>query len=178
MARVSDMNKPYAKPKIIVMGYARHGKDTVCEMLATDYGLNYMASSLFCAERLLFPLLKDKYGYETVEQCFEDRHNHRAEWYEAIRAFNDPDLTKLGRAILAEHDMYCGIRNHSELHALKIVKAYDFCIWVDASRRQPPEDRSSCTVEPWMADFVLDNNGSLENLAFNLRQLYDHRLKA
>ncbi|MNL63682.1 hypothetical protein D3C87_1878370 [compost metagenome] len=48
---------------------------------------------------------------------------------------------------------------------------FDYAIWVDASDRLPPEDASSCTVEPWMADFVLDNNGTLEDLKLNLQQL-------
>ena len=36
--------------------------------------------------------------------------------------------------------------------------------------------RSSCSVEPWMADFVVDNNGSLEDLERNVRSLFDRFL--
>lgn len=162
------------KPKLIIMGHARHGKDTVSEMLRDRYGFSFTSSSEFCAEHVVFPRMTNLYNDHL--ECFADRANHRAEWFEAIRDFNDPDLTALGRAILDKHDMYCGIRNHSEFHALRIAKVFDFAIWVDASRRKDPEPRSSCTVEPWMADFVLDNNGTLDNLAFNLESLYKHQL--
>ena len=38
------------KPKVLVLGYGRHGKDTVCEMLEQDYGFQFTSSSMFCAE--------------------------------------------------------------------------------------------------------------------------------
>ena len=165
-----------SKPKIMVMGYARHGKDTVSEMLRDTFGYSFVSSSFFCAERILYPKLKDKYGYATPEDCFEDRSNHRAEWYDAIRAFNHPDPTALGRAILQNHDVYCGIRHHSEFQALRNSKAFDLAIWVDASDRVPKEDRSSCSVEQWMADFTLDNNGNEADLFYNLKSLHEHRI--
>lgn len=162
---------PERRMKVMVLGYARHGKDTVCELLAKT-GARFTSSSWFCAERIAFPALKDKYGYSDVQACFDDRHNHRAEWFDLITAFNTPDLTKLGRAIFEEHDVYCGIRNARELHALKNAGVYDVAVWVDASERvKSVEDRSSCTVEPWMADFVLDNNGTVEDLERNLESL-------
>lgn len=154
--------------RILVIGHARHGKDTVSEMLRDDYGFSFTSSSMFCAERVIFPALKDQYGYRTVEQCFHDRGNHRKEWYDLIRAFNSPDAAALGRAIFAEHGVYCGLRHHAEFNALRNAGEFDVSIWVDGSERHPPEDRSSCSVEPWMADYVLDNNGDLDDLRRNL----------
>lgn len=160
---------PINGEKIVVMGYARHGKDTVCELLANKYGLKFTSSSWFCAERIAFPALKDKYGYKDVEECYNDRSNHRAEWFDLITAHNTPDKATLGREIFEENDVYCGIRNARELHALRNAGVFHWSIWVDATERgMPVEDKSSCTVEPWMADFVLDNNGSLEDLERSL----------
>lgn len=159
------------------MGWARHGKDTVCEMLSRKYGFNFVSSSYFCADRVLFPILKDRYGYASVQECYADRSNHRSEWFEAIHKFNTPDLGKLGRAILSEYDIYCGIRNAREFHALRNSNAFDVSIWVDASLRHEREELSSCTVEPWMADFILDNNGTLEELETNLHGLYRGRIE-
>lgn len=167
------MSKHY---RLIIMGYARHGKDTVSEMLRDNHHLNFISSSLFCAENIMFPLLKDKYGYKTVKECFDDRANHRAEWYDAIRDFNRPDPTRLGKAILSKYDIYCGIRHHTEFQALRNAGAFDMAIWVDRSDHVPPEPRSSCSVEPWMADFILDNNGSLDDLHRNLVSLYDNQV--
>lgn len=166
-----------AKPKVMVMGYARHGKDTVAELLTHNYGLSFSSSSHFCAEHIVFPALKEKYGYSTWEQCYDDRASHRAEWYDLITAFNTPDLSRLGRSIFAEKDIYCGIRNAREFHACKNAGLFDFAVWVDASERvKETEDRSSCTVEPWMADYVVDNNGNREQLWKSLQLLMSEGL--
>ena len=157
------------KPKILLLGYGRHGKDTVAEMLQDRYGFSFTSSSMFCAERVVFPRMADLYS--NAQECFEDRHNHRARWYDLITEFNKPDASALGRAIFAEYDIYAGLRNSTEFHACKNAGVFDVCVWVDRSKHLPPEDRSSCTVEPWMADYVLDNNGDLDDLAFNLEQL-------
>ena len=85
----------YTKPKIIVLGYARHGKDSVCELLAR-HGYTFKSSSLFACEKVVYPALKDKYGYESIEACYQDRVNHRKEWFDLIAQYNTPDLTKLG----------------------------------------------------------------------------------
>ncbi len=166
-----------SKPKILILGYARHGKDTVCELLEASHGFRFVSSSYFCAAKVVYPVLKSLYRYETIHACFNDRSNHRAEWYDAIKAFNTPDPTALGRAIFENYDIYCGIRHHTEFQALRNAKVFDLSIWVDASDRVPPEDRSSCTVLPWMADFVLDNNRDLSALAMNLNSLYANRIK-
>ena len=169
--------EPSDLPRLLVMGYARHGKDTVCELLRDYYGFCFTSSSRFCAERVVFPALQKRYSaqtmfekpefpiYETAQECFDDRANHRKLWYDLLTAYNTPDLARLGREIFECHDIYCGIRNAREFHALRNAGVFDVAIWVDASGRgMPAEGKDSCTVEPWMADFVLDNSGSLEDL--------------
>ena len=155
-------------PRIMVMGYGRHGKDTVSEMLCELRGLKYVSSSLFCAENVVMPVFNGK--YDSAQECYDDRHNHRTTWFEAIRDYNRADPTRLGRAIFEEKDIYCGIRNKTEFQALKNARLLDHSIWVDASDRHPAESTASCSVEPWMADFVIDNNGSEADLARNVKQ--------
>ncbi len=168
------------KPKVLVLGYARHGKDTVCELLRDRYDLTFTSSSQFCAEHVVLPWFRSNPGtfeYKDAAACFDDRHNHRALWYDLITDYNKPDMARLGREIFASNDVYCGLRNAREFHAVKNAGLYDFAVWVDASDRVPPEDASSCTVEPWMADFVLDNNGSLEDLERNLASLMGNAIR-
>lgn len=174
---------PYQPPKILVLGYGRHGKDEAARILAEKYNFRHVSSSMFCAERVVYPAILSKGvlasefpHYSSAAVCYEDRANHRAAWFNLIKAFNYPDLTNLGRAIYEEHDIYVGLRNAAEFHALKNSGVYDLCIWIDRSEHQPPEDRSSCTVEPWMADYVVDNNGTLEDLDRNLSALMDRYL--
>lgn len=168
-----DLRRVKPKPKLIVLGYARHGKDTVCEMLRDEYGYSFTASSVFCAERVVFPTMRDR--YQDARQCFEDRHSgdNRARWYDAISRYNEPDPSRLARDILAEHDIYCGLRSSREFFAARNAGAFYRAIWVDRSWHAPEEALSSCTVKPWMADHVLDNNGSLDDLRFGLRVLID-----
>ena len=162
------------KLKLLVIGHGRHGKDTVCEILRDKYGYSFESSSQFCSKLFIFDMLKDKYGYSDEEQCYADRHNHRAEWYDAICDYNVPDAARLGREIFKAHDIYCGLRNKREFFAMKNTGVFDKAIWVDRSDHLPPESKNSMSLEQWMADYTIDNNGSLKDLAFNTEQLIKH----
>lgn len=166
-----------AFPKLLVIGHGRHGKDTVCEILKEKYNFSFESSSKFCSKLFIFNDLKDKYGYANEEECYANRHNHRSEWYDAICAYNVPDAARLGREIFKEHDIYCGLRNKKEFHAMRNTKVFDYAIWVDRSDHLPLEPKTSMTLEQWMADFTIDNNGSLEELHFNVDQLMNSLLK-
>lgn len=161
------------RPKILVMGHAKHGKDTLCEVLRDRYGFRFTSSSRFCAENVVRPYFEEREDqggpvYKTTDECFDDRVHHRGAWFNAIDEFNRPDPTALARTLLQENDVYCGMRSSREFHACNNAGLFDHVIWVDASERVGPEDRSSCTVEPWMADFVVDANGSVEEATANL----------
>lgn len=162
------------RPKLLVIGHGRHGKDTVCEILRDNYGFSFESSSQFCSKLFIFDQLKDLYGYADEQECYADRHNHRAEWYDAICAYNVPDAARLGREIFREHDIYCGLRNKKEYHAMRNTGVFDYAIWVDRSDHLPLEDESSMTLKQWMADFTIDNNGTLDELIFNTHQLIKH----
>lgn len=166
------------KPKLMVVGHARHGKDTVCDILVEEYDFKFISSSRFCSQHFIFDKLKDKYGYQTEEECFNDRHNHRAEWFNLIQEYCTPDAGRLGKKIFREYDIYCGLRNKAEFHSMKNQNVFDYSIWVDASDRLPPESKDSMTIEPWMSDFVIDNNTEdLEILRLNVRQLMNRLLQ-
>lgn len=151
------------KPKFLVIGHARHGKDTFCEILKKKYGFSFVSSSEFCCETVIFP--KMQHLYPSPKECFEDRVNKRAEWYLMIKEFNADDHAKLGKLIFGKYDIYCGLRNADELIALKQAKVFDVSIWIDASQRVPQrEDSSSMTITQDMADWIFENNGTLEDL--------------
>lgn len=158
-------------PKLLIIGHGRHGKDTVADMIAKKFNVKFQASSEFLAERLMFPALKTKYNYSSTKECFDDRHNHRAEWYDLICDYCSSDKAKLGREIFTENHIYCGLRNKAEFHAMRNEGVFDYCIWVDRSDHLPAEDRSSMSLEIWMADFVIDNNYSLADLETEVDRL-------
>jgi hypothetical protein len=159
------------KPKLLVIGHGRHGKDTVCEILRDEYGYTFESSSKFCSKLFIYDDLKDKYGYANEEECYADRHNHRAEWYNAICDYNVPDAATLGREMFEAYNIYCGLRNKREFFAMQNTGVFDYCIWVDRSMHLAEEASDSMSLEQWMADFTIDNNGTLDDLWFNIRQL-------
>lgn len=165
---------------IFVMGHGGHGKDTVCEYLRDVYGLTFESSSHYACQTFLYDQLKPVYGYQSIDECYADRHQHRAEWFDAIVAYNTPDLGRLGTELLAQYDVYCGIRNVEEFETLKARGLVNIAIWVDASERLPLEPSDSITVTRDHADYVLYNNDSLNALYRQIRLLVDtlrHPLK-
>lgn len=157
------------KPRLMVIGHARHGKDTVCEILRDDFGLKFVSSSWFCGEIAVRPWLANiGITYPDMNACYNDRHNHRAAWHDAIADYNKDDPARLGRELFEQFDVYCGLRSKLEFDALKSEGAFDAAFWVDRSEHQPPENISSMKLTMLDADYRIDNNGDLENLRRNV----------
>lgn len=150
--------------KLIIAGHKHHGKDTVSNIFQS-LGFTVGISSWMACRIFIYQTLKEKYGYATQSDCYDDRINHRAEWYELIRAYNTPDKARLGKELFAERDIYNGIRDLEELQALRREGQFDFLIWVDASARKEPEGLDSMNVTREHADYVINNNGPIEALA-------------
>ena len=146
--------------KILIHGHARHGKDTLAEIWAEHYGFKYEGSSQAANRLFMFDKLAPVYGYATPEECFEDRVNHRKEWFDAIEAFNTPDAGRLAQHIVDSGNSYVGMRSFREFRAS--VLKFDLIIWVDASDRLPPEDESSFDIPRWAADIVIENNQGID----------------
>ena len=147
-------------PKLLLVGNMRHGKDSFAEILNQEFGYTFESSSQAAANIFLYDLLKDKYGYLTPEECFEDRMNHRQEWYEAICDYNKDDRAKLAKGILERSDCYVGMRDRGEIEECIKQGLFDLVIWIDASERLPLEDASSFNIDKSCADIIVDNNGT------------------
>lgn len=150
------------KIKTALLGYGRGGKDTLVEHLRDQYDHRYIATSLLIAEIVTYPVMKDTHGYKSVEECYEDRHNHRPLIKSLISEYNKEDKARLVKEVLAVNDFYVGLRCKEELDECKRQGLFDYICWVD--RDGCFEDKSSCTVDRTMADYFIDNNGTLEDL--------------
>lgn len=150
------------KPKLLIVGHARHGKDTMAEILNENFEFSFMSSSQAASDIFIFDALKDSHGYTTPEECFEDRINHRAEWYDLITEYNSKDKARLAKEILKQADCYVGMRNPDEIAECKKQGIFDLIVWVDASKRLPLEPESSMKITQDEADIIIDNNSSLE----------------
>lgn len=150
------MNKKWA-----ILGHARHGKDTVASILTELIPtLKFCSSSMFAMEKVIWNVLQPKYNYKTKDECFSDRENHRAEWYELITAYNTPNKSRLAEELLQEYDIYVGLRSREELLLCKQKGLFDVIIWVDRGEHQPPESEKSCTVLSNDCNYIIDNNHS------------------
>lgn len=150
------------KPKLLIIGNARHGKDTLAELLNEEFAYTFESSSQSAANIFLYDLLKDKYNYSTPEECFEDRVNHREEWYNAICEYNKDDRARLAKGILERSDCYVGMRDRGEIVECLKQGVFDLVVWVDASERLPLEDASSFNIDKSCADIIIENNGTFE----------------
>jgi hypothetical protein len=148
--------------KLLILGNARHGKDTMAEIMNEEFGLTFQSSSQAAADIFLYDTLKDKYGYTNSVECFEDRVNHRAEWKEMICDYNKDDRAKLAKGILENSDCYVGMRDRDEINECMKQGLFDLIIWVDASGRLPLEDASSFNIDKTCAHIIVENNGSYE----------------
>jgi hypothetical protein len=155
----------------MIIGQARHGKDHAAEYLHKYFGMSYKGSSLLCAEIFIFDELKQKYGYENIDECFNDRHNHRKEWYELISEFNTPDLTSLASNIFDTQDCYVGIRRYNELKACQEKWPELLTVYIDRSKVLPEESSQSCTISKQQADIVIENNSTIKDFEDKLYRL-------
>ena len=150
--------------KLLIIGHARHGKDTVAEIIRENFGLTFQSSSQAAADIFIYDALKDKYGYETPEACFEDRINHRKEWHDLICEYNKDDKARLGKGIMERADVYVGMRSSAEIKACINDGLFDFVIGV-YDPRKPHESTNSFDIDLFTdADFIIPNGGYLSDL--------------
>lgn len=159
------------KTKLLIIGNARHGKDTLAELLNEMFGLKFISSSQAAADIFIYDMLKTKYGYNTSVECFEDRVNHRAEWYDMICEYNKNDKARLAKGILELADCYVGMRDRGEISECIRQGLFGLIIWVDASDRLPLEDADSFNIDKSCADIIIENNGTFEQFKDKVSRL-------
>jgi hypothetical protein len=155
------------KPRLLIIGHGRHGKDTVAEVLRDYHGFKFISSSYFCAG-----FVAERMGYggaNPIATAYAERHMHRREWATLIKEYNTPDKTRTANEMLAQgYDMYVGMRQRDELEACKAAGLFDAIIWVDRSDHLPDEPASSMDLNWKDADWVIGNNGTLRDLWINV----------
>lgn len=166
-ARCGERARRHVRPRLMICGHGRHGKDTVADYFCRFADMKKISSS-WAVAKLFF---ESSGEYENVAECYEDRANRRSDWHDFIKAYNTPDLAKLAREIYRTSDIYVGIRSAEEFFACREEGLFDLSIWVDGSKRHPPESLDSNRIAPWMCDIVLDNNGAESALAGRIYRL-------
>jgi len=152
--------------KIRVNGYARHGKDTVADLLSLHYGLIKPDASRIIARYLVTSRLpKDWYSNpdgssmsldQQVEAAYQDRIHHRTGWYNFV---TDMGAETLAREVMNQGDIYVGERRRSSFDLTKGL--FDYSVWVCSEERGlKPEPIESCDLDKSGHDYVIYNNGT------------------
>lgn len=155
----------------LILGHGRHGKDTLADLMAEHLNISVGSSSEIANTHAVYQFLKDKYGYENEVECFNDRSNHRAEWFNLIKIYNKNDPARLAKVIFSEHDAYVGLRSRTEYDAIMALGIVDVVIWVDACDRLPVEDISSMELTQSDASIIVGNDGTEEAFNKNVKLL-------
>lgn len=163
---------------LLIIGHARHGKDTVCKLLTELTPLTFSGSSLLATDLGIFDEIIKAYIKVDVpsirmarQKFYENKGMFRQEMYEAIRAYNAEDKTRLAKEIFKHADIYCGLRDKEEFDAIKRANLTDLIIWVDASLRLEKESKTSMKLDRTCADIIIENNGSLSELKDKVERL-------
>ena len=161
--------------KLLVIGHMRHGKDTVAEMIEELTGMSFKSSSEMAAEIFIYDELKDKYGYSSFIECFEDRMNHRAEWHDLIKNYNYPDKAKLAKEILRHNDMYVGMRSQEEIDKCIEDNVFDMIIGV-FDPDKPFEPKDSFDIDLFASSDIIIPTGNLERVKEKVGKLCEYLL--
>tara|TARA_R110000737_G_C14624761_1_gene494606 strand:- start:33676 stop:34170 length:495 start_codon:yes stop_codon:yes gene_type:complete len=163
--------------RLLIIGHARHGKDTVAEMINENFGLTFKSSSQAAAEIFINEALKEKYGYESPEECFKDRVNHRAEWHDLICDYNRFDKALLAKGILESSDMYVGMRSDAEIEECLSQGLFDLIVGVyDPRKPHEPEDSFDINLFE-KADLIIPNGSTLEDLEYRVVDVFSKILR-
>lgn len=158
--------------KFLLIGYARSGKDTAAEYLRENFGITFSSSSMSACNIFLFDKLKDKYGYTSPTDCFNDRDNHREEWFNLIKDYNKDDRARLAKEILRTSNCYVGMRSRDEFNECIKQNIFDLIIWIDGEERVGKEE-VSCELNKYDADVIIDSNQGPDELYRHLDRLFN-----
>lgn len=157
--------------KLGICGPGRCGKDTAAEYLRDKFGLRYTHGTSRWAMNLVWSRMTQMgFSYDTPEECFEDRHNHRNLWKRIIQQHNADDKVRMYRECLAHQDILTGIRLADELWACRQAGLCDTWIWIERPGIEPDP-----TIEygPTACDLVIRNDGTLADFHAKLTAFMD-----
>ena len=149
------------KPKVLILGSGRCGKDSFAELLTKELPDFTFTSSSWALAELIYEDI-GKSLYLNVKDCFEDRINCRDSWYKWVCNYNSEDKARLAKEILSKSDCYVGQRDYEEYLASKSL--FNFIFYVDASKRVGYVDETMKIPYNPKEMIKIDNNSYLDNL--------------
>lgn len=151
--------------KIAILGYGRHGKDLVAEIVSKFTRLRYGGSTSWIALPYVAKAL------DVHQQiAWDSRHDNRQFWYDFCNHLRRNDASFLVKKVLKAGDLVVGLRDKEEVVSLKRDNLVRATIWVDASPRIEAKDHT-VAFGPEDCDMVLKNHLDKDALYFTVYTL-------
>jgi len=150
--------------RVLFIGHGRHGKDTACSALAAATGwVNAGTTSLYLANHVAQRALRP------AAEVYATRHQNRDLWRRIGDEIRQRDPALLVKEALRVGPITGGCRGLPEVRAVRAESLVDLIVWVDASKRLPPDP----TMEfgPEEADIVVQNDGTEAELIRKIQRL-------
>lgn len=155
--------------KIIVVGHAEHGKDEVASILELELGLMNISATHILVHNIVPQSFLNDIGLSR-EELELNKGQYRKQLFNFVRQYNKSKNRESSfiEYVLSASDIYTGVRAKEELQGAK-DRAKELgwnlvVIWVDASKRKPLENKEIMSIEPDMADIIIDNNSDKNTL--------------
>lgn len=145
------------RPKLLIVGYGRHGKDYLAERIEDKTQLRYGGSTSWAA----LPHVAASLNMHP-QRAWESRQLHRDYWFDFCNFLRRDDPLFLIREVLCSGDLVVGIRDKEEMHAARESGLFRRIIWVDAYRRLGTVD-TTVKFGPADCDEIISNNGSRDD---------------
>lgn len=153
------------KPKLLLVGYGRAGKDCGLEYLSALTGMkNAGCTSVYLTKYVAAELGISELG------AYQSRHRpgNRAKWFDIGNKLrlNDPGI--LLREALSNGPLTGGVRDLDEIVAARRFNLVDLIIWIENTR--VPVDQT-VKFGPEHCDMTIQNNGTIDEYHQKLKRL-------
>lgn len=144
----------FPRPRVLFVGYGRHGKDEAAMALDNFGPFKYAGSFSWAALPHMSALLKLH-----PMQAWEHRHAHRQFWKDELDKLRLTDQCYLARLVLKTGNAAAGLRDKVELAAVKAEGLFDAIVWIN--RPGFPADTTVTFTRDDATDWI-DNDSTLE----------------
>lgn len=171
--------RPEYRPKIMILGHGRAGKDEAATILESLTGLsNARSSSVYLA-----PVVAATLGL-TVEEAFNRRHEMRDLWYAEGKRVRLTDPGFLVRQCYANGEIAVGFRELCEVQYVVANGTVDHILWIERCVDQDPTLEFSLSdisllLTQYQSSITLDvvsNHGTLTDLEKSLARWWKLKL--
>lgn len=161
--------------RIMVVGMAEHGKDEFLKFVLEELPeLTFRSTTEEAMEHFMFDALKHQFGYSTIEDAVADKGTKRPLLKGLFQLYCFHDKAAFIKHVFRKYNFYCGVRDHEELAKAQADEIVDITVFINASKRKPPEPIESFNLRHEQFDIEIDNNGTIEDLRQEAKVFADY----